>query len=88
MKAQSKVLEDSALGVVGALRASETVFLGIVNNEARELNDYRIDQFGLRNYFKVFLSSCYVGLRKPGTEIFQLALDVLQRDADSVALRG
>jgi putative hydrolase of the HAD superfamily len=85
MKAQSKVLEDSALGVVGALRASETVFLGIVNNEARELNDYRIDQFGLRNYFKVFLSSCYVGLRKPGTEIFQLALDVLQRDADSVA---
>ncbi len=84
MKAQSQVLSDSALGILGSLAASETVFLGMVNNEAREMNDYRIDRFKLRDYFKVFLSSCYVGLRKPDPEIYRLALDVLQADAESV----
>jgi putative hydrolase of the HAD superfamily len=84
MKAQSQILEYSALGILGNLAASETVFLGVVNNEARELNDYRIDQFKLRDYFKIFLSSCYVGLRKPDPQIFRLALDVLQTPAESV----
>jgi putative hydrolase of the HAD superfamily len=37
-------------------------------------------------YFDVFLSSCYVGLRKPDPKFFELALDVLQRDAEEVAL--
>jgi putative hydrolase of the HAD superfamily len=85
MKAQSQVLKDSALGIVGNLAASETVFLGIVNNEARELNDYRIDKFNLRKDFKLFLSSCHVGLRKPDPQIFRMALNVLQKDAVSVA---
>ena len=85
MKAQSQILGDSALGILGNLAASESVFLGMLNNESSELNDYRIDKFGLRNYFKVFLSSCYVGLRKPDTDIFKLALDILQQDGDSVA---
>jgi putative hydrolase of the HAD superfamily len=85
MKAQSQILGDSALGILGNLAASESVFIGMLNNESRELNDYRIDKFSLRNYFKVFLSSCYVGLRKPDTDIFRLALNILQQDGDSVA---
>ncbi|MGC1300659.1 MAG: HAD-IA family hydrolase [Alloacidobacterium sp.] len=85
MKAQSQVLGDSALGILGNLAASESVFIGMLNNESRELNDYRIDKFSLRNYFKVFLSSCNVGLRKPDTDIFRLALNILQQDGDSVA---
>lgn len=85
MKAESKVLADSAIGILGTLAASSPVFLGILNNESRELNDYRIDQFKLRDYFDVFLSSCYVGLRKPDTQMFKLALNVLQCDPDSVA---
>jgi len=35
-----------------------------MNNESQELNEYRIGQFGLRDIFALFLSSCYVGLRK------------------------
>jgi putative hydrolase of the HAD superfamily len=58
---------------------------GMLNNEARELNDYRIERFELGRYFDVFLSSCYLGLRKPDPKIFELALDVLQRDAEEVA---
>lgn len=85
MKYESKVLEDSALGILSSLAASERVLLGMLNNEARELNDYRINQFKLQNFFKVFLSSCYVGLRKPDEHIFRLALNVLQREPREVA---
>ena len=84
MKAQSQVLPDSALGILANLAASDSLFLGMVNNEARELNDYRFDKFNLRKYFKIFVSSCYVGLRKPHPEIFKMALDVVQVSADSV----
>jgi putative hydrolase of the HAD superfamily len=84
MKAQSEILQDSALRIVANLAASDSLFIGMVNNEARELNDYRLDKFNLRKYFKVFVSSCYVGLRKPHPEIFKMALDVIQKDADSV----
>jgi putative hydrolase of the HAD superfamily len=52
-----------------------------LNNEASELNDYRIERFGLRDYFNAFFSSCYLGLRKPDVKIYRLALDVLQRSA-------
>ncbi|HEX3435373.1 MAG TPA: HAD family phosphatase [Pseudacidobacterium sp.] len=84
MKAQSKVLDDSAIGVLRELAASDSLVLGMLNNEARELNDYRISKFNLTEYFDVFLSSCYVGLRKPDAHMFELALDVLQRDPDEV----
>ncbi len=51
--------------------------VGALNNEARETNDYRFATFGLRQYFKVAFSSCYVGLRKPGVEIYRRAIDIL-----------
>lgn len=85
MKAESEVLEDSAFSILGELASSKSVELGMLNNEARELNDYRIDTFELRDYFQVFLSSCYVGLRKPDAQIFKLALNVLQKDPQSIA---
>jgi putative hydrolase of the HAD superfamily len=85
MKAQSKVLEDSAIEILGQLGASDSLVLGMLNNEARELNDYRIETFKLRRFFDGFLSSCYVGLRKPDTRMFKLALDILQRDPREIA---
>ncbi|MBT9331075.1 HAD-IA family hydrolase [Paracidobacterium acidisoli] len=84
MKAQSKVLEDSALGILRELAASEETELGVLNNEARELNDFRLEEFGLLSCLDVFFSSCYVGLRKPDAKFYRLALDVLQRDPDNV----
>ena len=78
MKEQSRVLDDSALGILESIAATQDVDLGMLNNEARELNDYRIEKFGFRGYFDFFFSSCYVGLRKPSSQIYQLALDVLQ----------
>lgn len=84
MKEQSKLIADSAFGILERLAASQKLQFGVVNNEARELNGYRIEKFGLRNYFQCFVSSCYVGLRKPDHAIYRLALDVLQRDPREV----
>ena len=84
MKAESTVLPDTALGVLESVVGSQDVDLGMLNNEARELNDYRIEEFGLRGYFDFFFSSCHVGLRKPSTKIYRLALDVLQCEPGEV----
>jgi putative hydrolase of the HAD superfamily len=85
MKGQSWLLPRGAMRILQDLAASEEMELAMLNNEARELNDYRIERFELGRYFDVFLSSCYLGLRKPDARIFDLALDVLQRDAGEVA---
>ncbi len=55
-----------------------------MNNEARETNEYRFREFGLRQYFKVALSSCYLGLRKPEAAIYRRALDILGRPAERI----
>jgi len=59
-------------------RLKERYHLKIVaiNNEARELNDYRINKFQLNQFVDFFISSCFVHLRKPDADIFRLALDI------------
>ncbi|MDQ2997929.1 MAG: HAD family hydrolase, partial [Chloroflexota bacterium] len=59
---------DETLAIVRALRASGKYLLATVNNESRELNEYRIARFGLRELFNAFFSSCYLGLLKPQPE--------------------
>lgn len=49
-----------------------------VSNEARELNDYRIQTFHLKELIDFFISSCYVHVRKPQVDIFKLSLDIAQ----------
>jgi len=85
MKERSLLLPHTAIRILQELAASEEIELAMLNNEARELNDFRIERFELGRYFDSFFSSCYVGLRKPDQKIFELALDVLQRDAEEVA---
>jgi putative hydrolase of the HAD superfamily len=53
-------------------------FMATINNESRELNQYRIENFGLIDCFHVFVTSCFVGMRKPEERIFRLALDLTQ----------
>jgi putative hydrolase of the HAD superfamily len=53
--------------------------MATINNESKELNLFRIQTFGLRDIFSVFVSSCFVGLRKPEDGIYRLALNMTQR---------
>ncbi len=63
-----------------ALAKSGRYFMGTINNESRELNLYRIEKYGLREIFRLFVSSCFVGLRKPESGIYHLAIDITQID--------
>ena len=82
--AQSVELENGALGILGELAASGRYTLGCLNNEAREPNEHRFRTFGLRQYFDVALSSCYVGMRKPKPDIYRRALDILGKRPDRI----
>lgn len=56
--------------------------MATINNESREMNEYRIKQFGLTQILDLFVSSCYVGMRKPDEKIYRLALDLIQKTPD------
>ena len=71
-----------ALQVARTLAATGRYRLGTINNESRELNLYRIQAFELRSIFALFVSSCFVGLRKPDPRIYTLALDLTQRSPE------
>ena len=53
--------------------------MSTINNESKELNLFRIQTFGLREIFSLFVSSCFVGLRKPEDAIYRLSLEITQR---------
>jgi putative hydrolase of the HAD superfamily len=61
-----------------ALADSGRYFMATINNESRELNLYRIEKYGLREIFRLFVSSCFVGLRKPESGIYRLAIEITQ----------
>jgi putative hydrolase of the HAD superfamily len=70
------------LAFAQALADSGKYFMGTINNESRELNNYRIEKFGMRKIFRLFVSSCYVGFRKPERDIYRLALETTQIPAE------
>lgn len=65
-----------------SLTNTGSFLMGTINNESRELNYYRMEKFGLRKIFRLFLSSCFVGLRKPEMGIYRLALETTQIPAN------
>ena len=70
---------DDALNFARSLAKSCRYLMATINNESGDLNAYRIDKFGLRDIFSLFVSSCYVGLRKPEEGIYRLALELSQK---------
>ena len=76
MRAESTPL-PGALEYVAGL--SGDYLLATLNNESRELNEYRIETFGLKEIFSLFLTSSYLGVKKPDEAIYRRALDITQR---------
>lgn len=70
--------------LVARLKIRHGLKVVVVSNEAREINAYRIQKFKLDQLVDFFISSCYVQLRKPDTDIFKLALDVVQVPAERI----
>ncbi len=72
--------KEATFELLGRLRRVERLGLMTLNNEVRELNEYRIRTFSLKSFFSAFFTSCYLGLLKPHPEIYLRALDIAQRD--------
>jgi putative hydrolase of the HAD superfamily len=77
MFAQSKPF-PKMLGLAAQLKAQHGLRIVVVSNESREVNAHRIRTFRLDQLADAFISSCFVGMRKPDVQIFRLALDIAQ----------
>ncbi|MCX5518329.1 HAD hydrolase-like protein [Kaistia defluvii] len=75
MCAQSQP-DPGMLALFPRLKQRHGLKLVAVSNEAKELNAYRIETFGLDRLFDIFISSSFVHVRKPDIDIFKIALEV------------
>jgi putative hydrolase of the HAD superfamily len=81
MLAQSTPFPDT-IDLARALARTGRYRLMTINNESAELNQYRVEQFGLRDIFITFFSSCWVGTLKPARRIYQVALAMAQAEPE------
>ncbi len=72
------------IGFMRKLKEKNCLKIAVVNNEARELNEYRIKKFKLNRLVDFYISSCFVHFRKPDADIFRIALDIAQIPAEHV----
>lgn len=70
---------SESLAIARQARATGKYLMSTLNNESADLNLFRIQTFGLREVFDLFVSSCFVGLQKPDPKIYRLALNITQR---------
>ena len=76
--------DPQMIDLIRRLKARYRLKIVAVSNESRELNDYRIQKFRLNEFIDAFISSCYVGIRKPDPDIFRLALDIAQVPTEQI----
>jgi putative hydrolase of the HAD superfamily len=82
MLAQSTPFPET-IDLARALARSGRYRLMTINNESDELNRYRLEQFGLRDIFTAFFSSCWLGLLKPASRIYEVALAMSQAEPEA-----
>ncbi len=83
MFAQSRPYPDM-IELARDLKARYGLKLVAVTNEGREITAYRTQKFELGSFIDIFVSSCYVHIRKPDIDIYRIALDVAQVPAEQV----
>lgn len=83
MYSQSQPLEGM-LSLIKEMREKYDVKVVAVSNEGRDLTDYRINTFALKDYIDIFIVSCFAGMKKPDKGLFHLALDVSQAAPETV----
>ena len=67
------------IALLNRLHAGSRYLLATINNESRELHEYRVQHFGLRSIFTAFFTSCYLELLKPQPEHYRRALQITCR---------
>ena len=81
---QSKPFQDT-IEIARAIAEGCTYWVMTMNNEGEDLNRHRIAAFGLDEFFDAFLSSCWIGVRKPTRRFYDRALGISEaRPSESV----
>ncbi len=75
MFTRSQLLGDT-LEWVRTLSTTGKLRLFTLNNESRELHEYRVRTFKLASVFHAFFVSCYLGQAKPDEDIYLNALGI------------
>ena len=83
MFAQSKP-KPEMIRLVQELKQRYGLKIATVSNEGRELTIYRVKKFNLNSFVDFFISSCFVHMRKPDEDMYRLALDCAQVEAEQV----
>ena len=71
------------LELIRGIKKKYGIKVAVVNNEGRELNNYRIT-IKMGEFVDFFISSCFVHFRKPDADIFKVALDIAQVSPEKV----
>lgn len=79
---QSKELPQTLQWLLQWKKSQPGLRIFSINNEPKELHEYRVNTFGLRRLFDGFVCSGDVGLRKPDPAIYNLALRVASVSAE------
>lgn len=58
--------------------------VAVVSNEGRVITEYRLANFGLKDFVDFFIVSCFVHFRKPDLDIYKVALDIAQMKPEEV----
>jgi len=77
---EQSIPNEQVVAFARALTRESRFTLMTLNNEADELNRHRIEKFGITGIFEAFLSSCWLGVRKPTTRFYARALAIAQAD--------
>jgi putative hydrolase of the HAD superfamily len=72
------------LDLIRGIKKKYGIKIAVVNNEGRELNNFRIQKFRMDDFVDFFISSCFVHFRKPDADIFKVALDIAHVSAEKV----
>jgi putative hydrolase of the HAD superfamily len=83
MFAQSKPYPQM-IALAARLKIQHGLKIGVVSNEGRELNAYRIRKFKPVRFVDFFVSSFFAHVRKPDVDIFRIALDVANTAARDI----
>lgn len=73
--------DEATISIARQLSRQAGYTLMTLNNEAEELNRHRIEKFGISQIFEAFLSSCWLGVRKPLRRFYNRGLGIAHADA-------
>ena len=77
------VPDEATIAIARQLSRLSGYSMMTLNNESEELNRYRIEKFGISEIFEGFLSSCWLGVRKPIRRFYNRGLGIAHAEPAS-----